>query len=177
DLTAAEALADLIQAETETQRRLALDNAEGRQRDLYDSWRQRLLRARALVEAELDFADEADVPGSVSEQIWKDLRELSQEIVNHVAGYRLAEIIRDGFRVVLIGAPNAGKSSLLNALARREAAIVTDIPGTTRDLVEVALDLEGVKVIVTDTAGLRPTEDVVERIGVQRAMAAAREAD
>lgn len=177
DLTGAEALADLIAAETETQRRMALANAEGGQAQLYSSWRHRLLHARAMIEAELDFADEADVPGSVSGTVWADMAALAQEVGNHIDGYRAGEIVRDGFRVVLVGAPNAGKSSLLNALARRDVAIVTDVPGTTRDLVEVALDLDGMKVLVTDTAGIRSTSDVVERIGVDRALEAAARAD
>lgn len=177
DLTGAEALADLISAETETQRRMALANAEGGQAQLYLGWRHRLLHARAMIEAELDFADEADVPGSVAGTVWADMAALAQEIGNHIDGYRAGEIVRDGFRVVLVGAPNAGKSSLLNALARRDVAIVADVPGTTRDLVEVALDLNGMKVIVTDTAGIRQTNDVVERIGVDRALQAAARAD
>ena len=177
DLTGAEGLADLIAAETEAQRRLAMDNAQGGQRDLYTAWRRQLLNARAMIEAELDFADEADVPGSVSERVWADMRALCREIDEHLGGYRAAEIVRDGFRAVLVGAPNAGKSSLLNALARRDVAIVTEVAGTTRDLVEVALDLDGVKVLVTDTAGLRETDDRVERIGVERAVAAAGRAD
>lgn len=177
DLTAAEATADLVQAETEAQRRFALANAGGRQRALYEGWRARLLHARAMIEAELDFADEADVPGSVSGIVWSDLAALSQEIVNHVEGFRAAEIVREGFRVVLVGVPNAGKSSLLNALARRGVAIVTDVPGTTRDLVEVSLDLDGIKVIVTDTAGLRRSADPVEQIGIERALRAAEDAD
>lgn len=177
DLTAAEALADLVAAETESQRRLAWENAEGWQRLLYEGWRGRLLRGRAMIEAELDFADEADVPGSVSDAVWPDLAALAQEIVNHIDGFRAAEIVREGFRVVLAGAPNAGKSSLLNALARRDVAIVADVPGTTRDLIEVPLDLGGIKVVVTDTAGLRRTDDPVERIGVERAIAAAARAD
>lgn len=177
DLSGAEALADLIAAETETQRKLAIQNTSGRQRQLYDSWRTTLLRARAFIEAELDFADEDDVPGSVSQRVWENMRALAATLRSHIAGYAAAEIIREGFRVVLIGAPNAGKSSLLNALARREVAIVTDIPGTTRDLVEVSLDVRGLKVIVTDTAGIRETDDVVERLGVERAHGAARAAD
>lgn len=177
DLTGAEGLADLIAAETEAQRRMALDSAEGGQRALYSGWRQRLIHARAMIEAELDFADEADVPGSVSGQVWEDLGKLGAEIERHLNDSHIAEIVREGFRVVLVGAPNAGKSSLLNALARREVAIVTDIAGTTRDLVEINLDLQGMKVVVTDTAGLRASEDKVERIGIERAIAAAGRAD
>ncbi len=177
DLTGAEGLADLIAAETEAQRRLALDNAQGGQRELYASWRQRLLHARAMIEAELDFADEADVPGSVSHLVLADLAALGHEIETHIDSYRAAEIIRDGFRVVLVGAPNAGKSSLINALARREVAIVTEIAGTTRDLIETSLNIEGMKVIVTDTAGIRASDDTVERIGVERALDAAAHAD
>src|SRR5690606_38596213 len=135
--------------------------------------RTELLKARAFIEAELDFVDEGDVPGSVSQMVWDNMRQLADELRSHIRGYDAAEIIREGFRIVLIGPPNAGKSSLLNALARRDVAIVTDIPGTTRDLVDVTLDVRGVKVIVTDTAGNRQTDDVVERLGVDRAHSAA----
>jgi len=169
DLTQAEALADLIDADTEAQRRFAMANTDGRQADLYRSWRARLLHARAMLEAELDFADEGDVPGSVSATIWEDMRALADEIGRHASGYDRAEMIRDGFDVVIAGAPNAGKSSLLNALAKRDAAIVSEHAGTTRDLIEVVLDLDGYKVRVTDTAGLRETADPVERMGVDRA--------
>ncbi|TKT82810.1 tRNA uridine-5-carboxymethylaminomethyl(34) synthesis GTPase MnmE [Aquamicrobium sp. LC103] len=177
DLTGAEAIGDLILAETEAQRRLALSNAEGRQERLYGTWRMRLIEARALIEADIDFADEADVPGSVSDAVWTDVKGLANEIRRHLGGYHAAEIIRDGFRVVLVGTPNAGKSSLINALARRDVAIVTEEAGTTRDLVEVSLDIDGLKVILTDTAGLRETESAVERIGIERALQAARGAD
>lgn len=177
DLTGAEALSDLIVAETESQRQLALQNAEGKQRQLYSSWRKRLIHARAMIEAELDFADESDIPGSVSDVVWTDISNLSNEVIQHLDGYKTAEIIREGFKVVLLGAPNAGKSSLLNALADRDVAIVTDIPGTTRDLVEVTLDLHGVKTIITDTAGLRETADKVEAIGIARAVNAASKAN
>ena len=177
DLTAAEALGDLVVAETEAQRRLALENSSGRQHELYASWRARLLHARAMIEAELDFADEGDVPGSVAEAVWADMALLEREIETHLAGFKAAEIIRTGFRVVLLGPPNAGKSSLLNALAGRDVAIVTEVPGTTRDLVEVALDIDGLKILLTDTAGLREAVDIVERIGVERARAAAQRAD
>lgn len=177
DLVRTEALADLVNAETEAQRRFAVRNAEGAQSRLYMDWRRRLIHARAMIEAEIDFADEEDVPGSVSEAIWSDVNTLIGEIERHVAGYRVAEIIRDGFEVVILGAPNAGKSSLFNALARRDAAIVTDEPGTTRDLLEIVLDLKGARVRVTDTAGLRDDAGKVEAIGIERARAKAHGAD
>lgn len=177
DLTIAEGLADLIAAETEGQRRLALQVASGTQRELYTEWRQRLLRARAFIEAELDFADESDVPGSVSEQVWQSLTLLKSEIENHIASGKRASMLRDGLHVVIVGAPNAGKSSLLNFLAGREVAIISEEAGTTRDLLEVKLDLGGIPVYVTDTAGLRETESVVEKIGIERARARMADAD
>ncbi|RUM98593.1 tRNA uridine-5-carboxymethylaminomethyl(34) synthesis GTPase MnmE [Pseudaminobacter arsenicus] len=176
DLLKAEALADLVTAETESQRRFALLNS-GAQSALYTDWRQRLIFARAMIEAEMDFSDEADVPGAVGSTVWADVQKMISEIGAHMDGYRQAEIIRDGYDVVILGAPNAGKSSLLNALARRDAAIVTDEPGTTRDLVEVVLDLDGVKVRLTDTAGIREEAGRVEQIGIDRARDRARGAD
>ncbi|RWA59495.1 tRNA uridine-5-carboxymethylaminomethyl(34) synthesis GTPase MnmE [Mesorhizobium sp.] len=177
DLTETEALADLVNAETEAQRRFAMRNAEGAQSELYSSWRRRLIHARAMIEAEIDFADEEDVPGSVSEAVWSDVAAMIDEIERHIQGFKAAEIIRDGFEVVILGAPNAGKSSLFNALAKREAAIVTDEPGTTRDLLEVVLDLNGMRVRIVDTAGLRETAGRVETIGIERARAKAGGAD
>ncbi|MBA8818056.1 tRNA uridine-5-carboxymethylaminomethyl(34) synthesis GTPase MnmE [Ochrobactrum sp. P6BS-III] len=177
DLTIAEGLADLIAAETEGQRRLALQVASGAQRQLYTEWRQRLVRARAFIEAELDFADESDVPSSVSDQVWRSLKELQKEIEQHIASGKRAAMLRDGLHVVIAGAPNAGKSSLLNFLAGREVAIISDEAGTTRDLLEVKLDLNGIPVYVTDTAGLRETESAVEKIGIERARERASEAD
>ncbi|TRC70626.1 tRNA uridine-5-carboxymethylaminomethyl(34) synthesis GTPase MnmE [Mesorhizobium sp. WSM4307] len=177
DLVETEALADLVSAETEAQRRFAVQNAEGVQSELYMSWRRRLIHARAMIEAEIDFADEEDVPGSVSETVWSDVRAMIGEIDRHIAGFHAAEIIRDGFEVVILGAPNAGKSSLFNALARRDAAIVTDEPGTTRDLLEVTLDLGGLRVRLTDTAGLREAPGKVEAIGIEKARAKADRAD
>lgn len=177
DLTGAEALADLIASETETQRRFAVANASGQQGAFYRAWRQRIVHARALVEAELDFADEADVGDAPSAGVWPDMRGLVEEIDAHLASYHRAEIIREGFRVVIVGAPNAGKSSLLNALAARDVAIVTEEAGTTRDLIEVPLDLGGVKVLVTDTAGLRDNAGRVETVGIARARERAAEAD
>lgn len=173
DLVEIEGLADLISAETEMQRRLASEQARGILSSLYTGWAQRLTHARAMIEAELDFADEEDVPGSVSAGIWEDMSALQMEIDHHLAAGHAAEIIRDGLHVVIIGAPNAGKSSLLNALARREAAIVTSVPGTTRDIISVDFSLAGFLVKLVDTAGLRETDDVVEQEGIRRAREAA----
>ncbi|MCO5064199.1 MAG: tRNA uridine-5-carboxymethylaminomethyl(34) synthesis GTPase MnmE [Rhizobiaceae bacterium] len=177
DLTAAEALADLIEADTEAQRRFALLNSGGGQRKLYEDWRSQLIGARALLEAELDFSDQEDVPGSVSHRVREELAGLARSIETHLEGFGRAEILRDGFDVVIVGPPNAGKSSLLNALARRDVALVSDEPGTTRDLIEVALDLDGMKVRLTDTAGIREGAGKVEALGIERARARARDAD
>lgn len=177
DLLEAEALADLINSETEAQRQFAVLNSSGAQSELYSAWRRRMIHARAMIEAEMDFADEGDVPGSVSDQVWRDVAAMIQELQRHVGGYHKAEMIRDGFDVVILGAPNAGKSSLLNALLRREAAIVTDEPGTTRDLVEAVLELDGLKVRITDTAGLREPAGKVEAIGIDRAVQRAGQSD
>ena len=168
DLVEVEGLADLIAAETEMQRRLAIEQASGGQSKLYDSWAKRLTHARAMIEAELDFSDEDDVPGSVADTIWSDMCALEQEILNHLADARAGEIVRDGLQVVIAGPPNAGKSSLLNYLAKRDVAIVTDVPGTTRDVVHVDLDLGGFAVRLYDTAGLRETSDIVEQEGIRR---------
>lgn len=177
DLAQTEALADLANAETEAQRRFALRNADGAQGVLYSSWRTRLVHARAMVEADIDFADEEDVPGSVAASVWSGVSKLIEEITEHIQGFATAEIIQDGFEVVILGAPNAGKSSLFNALAQREAAIVSDEPGTTRDLLEVMLDVDGLKIRITDTAGLREGAGRVETIGIERARAKGRKAD
>jgi tRNA modification GTPase len=140
DLTEAEGLADLIAAETEQQRRLALRQVEGRLKDLYEGWRQDLIRAGAHLEACIDFADE-DIPGDLLPGIVARIAALCASMETHLADHRRGEIIRDGFNVVIIGAPNVGKSSLLNALASRDVAIVSSVPGTTRDPIEVRLDL------------------------------------
>ncbi|HEX8046731.1 tRNA uridine-5-carboxymethylaminomethyl(34) synthesis GTPase MnmE [Rhizobium sp.] len=177
DLVEVEGLADLITAETEMQRRLAVEHAAGGLSKLYEGWADRLTRARALIEAELDFADEDDVPGSVSDMVWDDMAKLRAELSTHLAGASFGEIVRDGLKVVIAGAPNAGKSSLMNALARREVAIVTDIAGTTRDVLHVDLNIEGYAVRLYDTAGLRETEEIIEREGIKRALRTAAEAD
>ncbi|MCC0031284.1 MAG: tRNA uridine-5-carboxymethylaminomethyl(34) synthesis GTPase MnmE [Brucellaceae bacterium] len=178
DLVQAEALADLLQAETEAQRRLAVANSAGAQSRLYGGWRDVLLRQRALVEAGLDFSDEGDVPDDTVAGIIDSLTKLSQSIKVHLAGSRDGEILTGGFRVVLAGPPNAGKSSLLNALAKRDAAIVSDEPGTTRDIIDVRLDLGGYLVVVSDTAGLRDEgAGKVEQIGMGRALERIQDAD
>lgn len=176
DLVEAEGLAELVQAETAAQRRLARYLADGHLSRRYEDWMKRLSRARALIEAELDFADEGDIPGSVSEQVWLDVARLATEMQAALSDHT-AEIVRDGFRVAIAGPPNAGKSSLLNFLAQREVAIVTDVAGTTRDVLSIDLDLDGTKVVVFDTAGLRETHDPVERIGIDRARATIGTAD
>ncbi|OAP38876.1 tRNA modification GTPase TrmE [Sinorhizobium glycinis] len=169
DLVEVEGLADLITAETEMQRRLAIEQSSGGQSALYQGWARRLTHARAMIEAELDFADEEDVPGSVGDTIWSDLEKLRADIEAHVDQAGLAEIIRDGLKIVIAGEPNAGKSSLLNALAKRDIAIVTEIAGTTRDVLAVDLSLAGFSVKLFDTAGLRETNEIVEREGIRRA--------
>jgi tRNA modification GTPase len=176
DLTEVEGLADLINAETEAQARQALAQAEGAARALYEGWREELLRAQALTEAGLDFADEADVAANVAVEADTIAAHLIAAIAAHLADRR-AERLRDGFRVVIAGAVNAGKSSLLNALARRDVAIVSEEAGTTRDVIEVHLDLKGLPVILTDTAGLREAEGAVENEGIRRAVARAESAD
>ncbi|MDQ0318207.1 tRNA modification GTPase [Pararhizobium capsulatum DSM 1112] len=169
DLVEIEGLADLIAAETEMQRRLAVEHSSGHLSSLYEGWSRRLVHARAMIEAELDFADEEDVPGSVSPSVWADMSLLGEEIGTHLDGAAVAEIIRDGLNVVIAGAPNAGKSSLLNALAQRDIAIVTEIAGTTRDVLSVDLSLAGFSIKLHDTAGLRETQDLVEKEGIRRA--------
>ncbi len=177
DLVEIEGLADLIRAETEMQRVMALQQADGGLSSRYRAWSSRLTRARALIEAELDFSDEADVPGSVSDSVWSDMAALSAEIGAHIATAKISEIIRDGYRVVIAGPPNSGKSSLINLLSNRDVAIVSDIAGTTRDVLSVDLDIGGYAVRISDTAGLRQTEDPIEREGVLRSERSIREAD
>lgn len=177
DLTAVEGLADLISAETEAQRRLALRQSDGAIYEILDGWRARLIRCRALIEADLDFADEEDVPGSVADQVWSMCGDLAEEMQQHLSRADRGERLRSGFEVILLGAPNAGKSSLLNALARRPAAIVTPEAGTTRDLIEVRLDLKGYPVTIIDTAGLREAAGMIEAEGITRARNRAAQAD
>ena len=177
DLTAAEALADLVDADTAAQRRQALRQAGGALARLYDGWRAALIEAQALTEAAIDFADEGDVGEKAAAGAREAVARLLPRLRAHLDDGRRGEILREGFRVAIAGPPNAGKSSLLNALARREAAIVSEEAGTTRDIIEVTLDLGGVPVILSDTAGIRAAEGRVEREGIRRAVAHARAAD
>jgi tRNA modification GTPase len=176
DLTQAEGVADLIDAETEAQRKQALGQVGGALGQRYDRWRDLLIQSLAMLEAAVDFPDE-DLPGAVAERARPGLRTLSAELDTALADVSRGRRVRDGFRIALVGAPNAGKSTLLNGLVEREAAIVTDTPGTTRDVIEVPLVLAGYKVLVADTAGLRETTDAIEAEGVRRARAWAEEAD
>lgn len=176
DLAQAEAVADLVDAETEAQRRQALAQLDGRLSEAQARWRAALMEALALYEAAVDFPDE-ELPADVAARAQPILQDLVQELDAAQAEAERGERVREGYRIALIGAPNAGKSTLLNALAGRDAAIVTPTPGTTRDIIEVPLQLGGYKVIVADTAGLRRTEDLIEAEGVRRATSWAEGAD
>lgn len=176
DLAQVEGLADLIDSETEAQRRQALRVLSGAVGKRAEGWRARLIRAGALIEATIDFADE-DVPVDVRPEVTGLLDGLLLDLRREVAGTRVAERLREGFEVAIVGAPNVGKSTLLNALAGREAAITSRIAGTTRDVIEVRMDLGGLPVTVLDTAGLRESADEIERIGIERGLERARGAD
>ncbi len=177
DLTAVEGLADLIAAETEAQRRQAFRQLKGLIGDRAEAWRRALIEAQALVEARIDFSDEADVPENLVDAALHAAQQLRSEIAAALADVRRGERLRDGLVVAIAGPPNAGKSTLLNRLARREAAIVSPYPGTTRDVIEVHFDLGGYPVTLLDTAGIRDSTDPVEQEGVRRARAGAAAAD
>jgi tRNA modification GTPase len=176
DLAQVEGLADLIDAETEAQRRQAVRVLSGSVGQKVDGWRRDLIRAGALLEATIDFADE-DVPVDVSPEVLSLIDRLMADLAREAAGVMAAERIRDGFEVAIVGAPNAGKSTLLNQLAGREAAITSEIAGTTRDVIEVRMEIAGLPVTFLDTAGLRDTDDRLERAGIERALARAEAAD
>jgi tRNA modification GTPase len=176
DLTQAEAVADLAAAETEAQRRQARHQLDGALGALYRGWSERLLRLLAHLEAAIDFPDE-DLPPEIEMRVAAETEDLAAEIARHLADGHRGERLRDGIAVAIVGPPNAGKSSLLNQLARREAAITSPYAGTTRDVIEVAIDLAGYPVVLADTAGLRDSADLVEQEGLRRALARAESAE
>ncbi|MDB2439292.1 tRNA uridine-5-carboxymethylaminomethyl(34) synthesis GTPase MnmE [Hellea sp.] len=176
DLTEAEGLADLIDAETESQRQQALRQMQGGLRDLYEGWRERLLDALAQIEGEIDFPDEEDIPDTLSHKAYPYLSEVIEAMRKGLMEADKGEAIRHGVEIAIIGRPNAGKSTLLNALAGREAAIVSSEAGTTRDIVSINTVLSGLAVRLSDTAGLRDTENAIEAEGVKRALSLAAEA-
>lgn len=177
DLTEAEGLDDLIHADTEAQRRQALRQFKGLLGQRADDWRRQIIEASALVEAGIDFSDEGDVAGDLIAPARQTIEQLRIQIGQVLAASGRSERLREGLVVAIAGPPNAGKSTLLNRLARREAAIVSPYAGTTRDVIEVHLDLDGYPVVLLDTAGIRPTRDPVEEEGVRRARERAAEAD
>jgi tRNA modification GTPase len=176
DLAQVEGLADLIASETEAQRQQALRLFSGGLGDLAAHWRERLIRASALLTVTIDFADE-EVPVDVSPEVLELIAEVQTAMQAHVDGFGAAERIRTGYEVAIVGPPNVGKSTLLNALAGRDAAITSEVAGTTRDVIEVRMELAGLPVTLLDTAGLRETDDTVEKIGVARALQRAKAAD
>jgi tRNA modification GTPase len=177
DLTEAEGLADLIESDSDSQRLQALAQMGGAWAAQIADWQSRLLDALAWLEASIDFSDEDDVPDDVALGVSGTLKAVADEMYGLLSGGRRGEIVRDGLRVAIVGPPNVGKSTLLNALAGREAAIVSDVPGTTRDVVEVRLSIAGYVVVLADTAGLRESVDLVEIEGIRRARLRAEDSD
>lgn len=176
DLTAAEGLADLIESETLIQQQQAMRQMQGNLANLYEDWKLKLIRILALIEAYLDFPED-DIPSEVIEQVNNEVDLLRKNIASHLNDNHRGEILRRGIHVAILGAPNVGKSSLLNYLAQRDVAIVSNIAGTTRDIIEVHLDLAGYPVTIADTAGIRESEDVIEKEGINRAHLKAENAD
>lgn len=175
DLTAAEAIGDLIAARTDEQRKLALRQYDGGLAELYEGWRTELIDLLGYAEAEIDFSDE-ELPEALREQVVQRIVAIKQEVVNHSNTTLLGEQIRSGYPISILGAPNVGKSSLMNALARRDVAIVSEVAGTTRDVIEVQMNLGGYAVTISDTAGIRDAKDQIEVEGVRRAELQARDA-
>uniref|UniRef100_A0A0B7A6K0 TrmE-type G domain-containing protein n=4 Tax=Arion vulgaris TaxID=1028688 RepID=A0A0B7A6K0_9EUPU len=177
DLTEVEGLGDLIHAETEAQRKQALRQMEGDLGIIYTEWRTRLIKCLANTEAFIDFHEEENIEDGILDSVTSEVTKVQKEILDHLKDSRRGERLRDGLHVVILGEPNVGKSTLLNAICQRPAAIVSPIAGTTRDIVETALNIAGYPVLLSDTAGLRETSDVVEKEGVSRALERAHSAD
>jgi len=177
DLTGVEAIADLIAAETVAQKKQALNQMRGGLSDLLDNWRHRLIKILAYLEAGIDFSDEEDVGVDVNQHMFENIVDLKNDMVRHLNDGQSGERLRNGLQVVIAGPPNAGKSSLLNALAKRDVAIVSERAGTTRDIIDVHLDLEGFPVTLSDTAGIRDSGDAIEKEGVCRARNRLKSAD
>lgn len=178
DLTSVEGLSDLVAADTELQRRQALGQMSGALRDVVMSWRQRLIDSQALLEAHLDFPDESEIPVDITQEIECELHRLAADLKRALVRRHQTEIVRDGATVLLAGEPNSGKSSLLNRIAARDVAIISEVPGTTRDLLEITIDYKGLPITFIDSAGLRDdTSDVVEKIGISRTLAKSTQAD
>lgn len=177
DLVRLEGLADLLEADTEAQRRQALSQLTGRAGRRFESWRETLLTAMSLLEATVDFSDEDDTPDDVLTEVGQMIRRLREDLRRELDSAKAGEVARNGYKVVIAGPPNVGKSSLLNALSRRDVAIVTEHAGTTRDVLEISLDIGGVLIRIFDTAGFRETSDPVELIGIEKASNACRDAD
>lgn len=176
DLMQAESIVDLINAETEMQHKLAINQLQGKNSNFYNNLRQKIVEILALLEAFIDFPEE-DIPQDMQDEILAKISNIKIEIQNNLNDNNVGEKIRDGFHISIIGEPNAGKSTLLNYLSKRDIAIVSDIAGTTRDIIEVSLNIAGIPVILYDTAGIRETEDIIEKEGVKRAIRNANTAD
>ncbi len=176
DLTEAEGLADLIDSETAEQQKYALRQMQGELKDLYENWRESLLNVMAHLEAYIDFPDE-ELPTDIIDNLQNTVFKVKEDITKHLENGNTGERLRDGFRIVILGEPNAGKSSLLNAVAKREAVIVSDIAGTTRDAIDIYLDIDGYPIIFTDTAGIREAAGVIEQKGIELAYTKAQDAD
>ncbi len=176
DLTEADGLADLIDAETSEQQKYALRQIEGNLKNIYNSWRENLVKVLSILEAYIDFPDE-DISETLNDEILNTVFKVKTEIKEHLQGNKVDERLRNGFRVAIVGKANAGKSSLINALVKRNAVIVSDIAGTTRDAIDINLDIEGYPVIITDTAGFRITDNPIEQMGINIAYEKIKQAD
>jgi len=176
DLTQAEAIVDLIKSETKLQHQQSIKQLSGNLGKIYDRWTLELIEISALIEAAIDFPDE-DLPEDIINGVNKRVDSLKQEIEGHLDDNKVAQKIKEGINLAIIGAPNTGKSSLINFLAKSDVAIVSDIPGTTRDVVDVHLEISGMQVKISDTAGIRETKDKIEQLGIDRALLKSSEAD